>query len=155
MQTIVRWVMTMAFALSVAAAGTIAPYHFSGRVVDGAGQPVAGATVARYTYGDGLPHPGVADLQLEQRVTTGEDGSSDLVLPRAPAVFLASKGGLAPAWCQSWNTRKALTNQQLVLTAPTILRGVVVDEADKAMSADRRGQEHEAGAAPTALHPRQ
>jgi len=134
MKTILCSVASIALALGPLSATTNAAFHFSGRVVDAEGHPVAGAMVARYEFAEAyLSRPG-ADWELKQQVTTPRDGSFDLALPRTQAVFLVTKAGLAPAWRQSWNARQDLTNQQLVATSPKGLAGVVVDEADKPVS---------------------
>jgi hypothetical protein len=134
MKTILCSVASVALALGPLSATTNAAFHFSGRVVDAEGHPVAGAIVARYEYAEAyLSRPG-ADWELKQQVTTSPAGSFDLALPRTQAVFLVTKAGLAPAWRQSWNARQDLTNQQLVATSPKALAGVVVDEADKPVS---------------------
>ena len=134
MKTILCSVASIALALGPLSATTNAAFHFSGRVVDAEGHPVAGATVARYEYAEAyLSRPG-ADWELKQQVTTPPDGRFDLALPRTQAVFLVTKAGLATAWRQSWNARQDLTNQQLVAISPKALAGVVVDEADKPVS---------------------
>jgi protocatechuate 3,4-dioxygenase beta subunit len=131
MRTIFFSLIIPILAANAMAASTNAPFHFGGRVIESDGRPVAGATVALYAYGEGYPLHPAADLELRQQVTTEADGSFTLPLPRASALFVARKTGLAPAWRQSWNARRDLTDQQLVLSAPSALAGVVVDEADK------------------------
>ena len=134
MKTILCSVASIALALGPLSATTNAAFHFSGRVVDAEGHPVAGAMVAHYEYAEAyLSHPG-ADWELKQQVTTPPDGSFDLALPRTQALFLVTKAGLAPVWRQSWNARQDLTNQQLIATSTTAMAGVVVDEADKPVS---------------------
>jgi len=131
MKTFRSLVLVTAFALG-ANAQTNAPQTFrlTGKVADASGKPVAGAAVESYQYaGGGSFGPG--DMEPKQRVTTGTNGDFEFLLSRAATVLLARKPGLAPAWKQYWNPTKDLPEEHLVLTAPTTLAGVVVDEADK------------------------
>jgi protocatechuate 3,4-dioxygenase beta subunit len=120
-------------AIAVVAAGAATnntPFHFSGTVVSSEGRPVSGATIVRYEQDQVALRP-TPKYRQTLEVTTGADGKFDLALPRESTVFVAHGAGLAPAWRQSWNARKDLKDQQLVLKAPVNLAGMVVDEADK------------------------
>ena len=100
----------------------------SGTVTDAAGSPVAGATVEYWRYEGRLNR-----LELKKQITTGADGSFGLEVSRATGFLLAQKPGLAPAWKQLNQPFNPVgdTEEHLVLTTPTALAGVVVDEADK------------------------
>ena len=114
-------------------AGTNAPgtLRCAGTVVDADGKPVAGALVECYQSGGLARQFGGVDMEVKQRVTTGTNGAYEFqVSPGAP-MLLARKPGLAPAWIQHWNPVSDMTGEHLVLTPPTTLAGVVVDEADK------------------------
>src|SRR5262245_13899531 len=130
MKTFLLSLPVFAFAIHALSAAPAAAFRFSGKVIDSADKPIAGAVVARYAYWEDFFQPG-ADWELKEQVTTSTDGGFDLVLPRTQALFLVSKPGLTPAWRQLWNAQQSLTNQQIVLNTPVALAGVVVDEADK------------------------
>ena len=103
----------------------------SGVVTDAAGSPLAGATVEYWRYeGDRfLANP----LELKKQITTGTNGAFAIEVSRASGYLLARKPGLAPAWKQlnqAFNSAGE-TEERLVLTPPSALAGVVVDEADK------------------------
>src|SRR5262249_45627691 len=96
MKTILCAVVGVAPALGPLSATTNAAFHFSGKVVDAEGHPLAGAIVARYEYGDDSLFRLGADWDLKQQVTTPADGSFDLSLPRMQAMIVVTKVGLAP-----------------------------------------------------------
>jgi protocatechuate 3,4-dioxygenase beta subunit len=108
-------------------------FRIAGTTVDADGKPVAGAVVECYQSGSGGWVPAPADLEAKQRVTTttGTDGAFELRVSLGATELLARKPGLAPAWAQYYNPTKDLTEERFVLTPPTTLAGVVVDEADK------------------------
>jgi protocatechuate 3,4-dioxygenase beta subunit len=108
-------------------------FRIAGTAVDADGKPVAGAVMECYRAGSGGWMPVPADPELKQRVTTttGTNGAFELRVPLGATEVLARKPGLAPAWAQYWNPTKDLTEEHFVLTPPTTLAGVVVDEADK------------------------
>ena len=99
-----------------------------GKVVDAAGEPVTGAVVERYEYDRSQPYL-PSELEMRERVTTDANGSFELRGARATMTLLAQKPGFAPAWHQ-WSPVRD-TDVRLVLTPPSVLAGVVVDEADK------------------------
>lgn len=98
---------------------------FSGTVVDAEGRPVAGAAVAVYRYG---MTPQLAPGQMVvKRTVTGAAGSFELRGSRNGTVLVASKPGLAPAWKLS-RLKAATRGIRLILTQPSFLGGVMVDE---------------------------
>jgi protocatechuate 3,4-dioxygenase beta subunit len=102
--------------------------HFTGTVVDAAGQPVAGATVESYQYGGNVwLMPG--ELELKQQITAGRNGTFELNLSPDATIVIVKKSGFAPAWQQLYAARNE--EARFVLTPPTTLGGVVVDETDK------------------------
>jgi protocatechuate 3,4-dioxygenase beta subunit len=103
----------------------------AGTVVDANGKPVPGAVVQCYQYGSGgTPYVG-NEWEAKQQSTTGTDGTFEFQVSPVSTLLLGRKPGLAPAWAQYWNLTKDTTNQRLILTPPTTLTGVVVDQADK------------------------
>jgi protocatechuate 3,4-dioxygenase beta subunit len=108
-------------------------FRIAGIAVDADGKPVAGAVVECYRSGSGGWMPVPADLEAKQRITTttGTNGAFELQVSLGATELVARKPGLAPAWAQYWNPTKDMTEERLVLTPPTTLSGVVVDEADK------------------------
>ncbi len=104
---------------------------FSGTVTDGAGQPVAGATVEYWRYAGNLAQPG--EPELDKQITTGADGAYEFQVPRGMGFLLARKPGLAPAWRslgQPFN-RNGQTDNTLALTSPGMLAGLVLDESNQ------------------------
>ena len=103
----------------------------SGKVADAANNPIAGATVEYWGYGDNLSQPSA--LEMKKQITTGADGAYEFQVPRGTGYLLARKPGLAPAWKQlgqSPNVPGAAENN-LALTPPGTLAGVVVDESNQ------------------------
>ena len=103
----------------------------SGTITDSAGNPVAGATVEYWRYeGNGF-RP--SEPKLEKQITTGTDGAFGIQVSRDVGFLLARKPGMAPGWRQlnQGFNRIRETGNQMVLTPPGTLAGVVVDEGDK------------------------
>jgi protocatechuate 3,4-dioxygenase beta subunit len=103
----------------------------SGTTTDAAGNPVAGATVEYWRYeGNGLR---TSEPKLEKQITTGTNGAFGFEVSRAPGYLLARKPGMAPGWRQlnQGFNRIRETGNNIVLTPPGTLAGVVVDEGDK------------------------
>ena len=112
--------------LPVRAAGEGTP--LKGKVVDATGQPVAGAAVECYKYGNSVL-ASFDDPELVGRVTTATNGEFELRDASVFSVLLVRKPGFAPAW---WNGNAALFSEpQLIMTTPGFLAGMVVDEKDK------------------------
>jgi protocatechuate 3,4-dioxygenase beta subunit len=109
-------------------AGGTNALKLSGTVTDAAGNPLAGATVEYWGYADPLNQ-----LQMKEQLTTHADGAFAFQVTRGAGYLLARKTGLAPAWKQSNQQLNSAgeTNQRLALTPPTLLAGVVVDEASQ------------------------
>lgn len=123
-----------ALALSTPAETNAPPaFRLAGKVVDSEGRPVAGATVERYEFGPVAPFPREG-MELKQRATTDATGAFEFQFARASTLLLARKPGLAPAWNDLWNPERDLPEQRLVLTTPSTLSGVVMNEADQPVS---------------------
>lgn len=133
MKTLRSFALALSFTLALslhAQTNTPPAFRLTGKVVDADGRPVAGAIVVRserrvsHLLGD----EGFAE---KERVTTSVDGAFELALPSVNSQVLARKPGLVPAWSQYWNPTQDLTNEVLVMAAPTTLAGIVVDETEK------------------------
>ena len=106
----------------------------SGKVVDGANKPVAGAKVTLYQL---MPDVGGQELKkatTEEQITR-EDGSFSFSAETLAdkqyqfAMLIARKDGFAIGW-DNWDMRKDKTTE-LTMGKPYTLRGIVVDDADK------------------------
>lgn len=99
----------------------------SGSVVDKQGHPVTDAAVDCYRF----PNQGLAmampDVESKQHTTTDGAGAFSLSIPSGAATVVASKSGLAPAW-KSFQSAPDHPLDPLVLSTPTVLAGVVLDE---------------------------
>jgi protocatechuate 3,4-dioxygenase beta subunit len=109
-----------------------ATWQYTGTVVDEAGRAVAGAKVEVYqsqTAGGPFWHPDWGPQDEPPTVTDAQGGFSISAPPDASLVVV-SRAGLAPAW-KVWNADLVADPDPLVVTAPTVLAGVVVDEHDQ------------------------
>jgi protocatechuate 3,4-dioxygenase beta subunit len=100
----------------------------SGTVTDAAGNPLAGATVACWSYKK-EPIPD-GQLKLQSQITTDASGAFAFPVSPTSGFLLAQKPGLALAWKQL-SRRRTEEQLKLVLTPPAGLAGAVVDEAGK------------------------
>jgi protocatechuate 3,4-dioxygenase beta subunit len=131
MKRIQRWLLIPGVALvchlQAADLGTLSQY--TGVVVDEQGRPVAGAIVDSYQYHSSSGP--LANLPRDPELIghAVADGRGAFAIPASPGTMLAvvTKAGLAPAW-KTWSAAIADSSDPLVLTAPTTLSGVVVDE---------------------------
>ena len=106
----------------------------SGKVVDDANKPVAGAKVTLYQL---MPDVGGQELKkatTEEQITKEDGGFSFSAETPADkqyqfAMLIARKDGFAIGW-DNWDMRKDKTTE-LALSKPYTLRGIVVDDADK------------------------
>jgi len=96
--------------------------------VDAAGQAVAGAIVELHEPSS-RPALEAESLELKHRTETDAAGAFDISTRGRGGLLLARKTGLAPAWMQPPRWQGA--QPSLVLTSPTTLSGVVVDERDQ------------------------
>ena len=112
-------------AVAADSAGTI---RYCASVTDISGHAIVGAVVQAYQY----PTQGRSvDPELITNVTTGADGKFEVTLgPYSPLVV--TKPGLAPAWRDP--SPNSTNGAPLVLSPPTTLAGVVVDETGKPLS---------------------
>ncbi len=106
----------------------------SGKVVDDANKPVAGAKVTLYQL---MPDVGGQELKkatTEEQITK-EDGSFSFSAETLAdkqyqfAMLIARKDGFAIGW-DNWDMRKDKTTM-LPMSKPYTLRGIVVDDANK------------------------
>lgn len=103
----------------------------AGTVVDTNGKTLAGVVVQCYQYGSGgTPYVG-NEWEVKEHLITGTDGAFEFQVSPVNTVLVGRKAGLALAWAHYWNLTKDMTGQRLILTPPTTLTGVVVDQADK------------------------
>jgi protocatechuate 3,4-dioxygenase beta subunit len=116
-------------ALRVAGAtGSPETFRYSGRVTDSEGHAIAGATVEAYQYPEQGRSP---DPELVTNIITGVEGKFEVTLrPYSPLVV--TKPGLAPAWRDP--SPNETNGVPLVLSPPTTLAGVAVDETGKPLS---------------------
>jgi protocatechuate 3,4-dioxygenase beta subunit len=113
------------------AADKAATTQATGTVTDSAAKPVAGATVEYWRYEENGFSTG--GPELENKTTTGANGSFSIPITRGVGFMLAHKPGLAPAWKslgQPFGNGSA-KNLRLVLTPPGTLGGVVLDESNR------------------------
>jgi hypothetical protein len=128
LQSIVQRASAAEAQTNAAAAKTL---RIAGTTVDADGKPVAGAIVECYQAGGSTTPLRGNEFEVKKHLTTGADGAFELQVPPVTTVLLARKPGLAPAWAQYWNLLNDMTGQRLILTPPTTLTGVVVDQTDK------------------------
>jgi protocatechuate 3,4-dioxygenase beta subunit len=105
-----------------------APESYAGTVVDDQGRPVAGATVDGYSYqsAEGFGYRD-REPELTQRTVTDSNGAFAVFSAPGATLVVVKKAGLATAW-KTWSARLGDSTDPVVLTAPTALAGVVVDE---------------------------
>jgi protocatechuate 3,4-dioxygenase beta subunit len=114
------------------AADISATWQFTGTVVDDQGRAVAGAAVVCYQYQSSWGWFGnmSRDPQIKEHAVTDSKGGFAFSSPPGANLVVVRKAGLAPAW-KNWNSNLADSSEPLVLTAPTTLAGVVLDENDQ------------------------
>jgi protocatechuate 3,4-dioxygenase beta subunit len=106
-------------------------FRIAGATVDADGKPIVGTVVECYQYASSGKRFAGNELEVKHRLTTGTNGAFEFQVSPANTILLGRKPGLAIAWAQYWNLTKDITGQRLMLTPPTTLMGVVVDQADK------------------------
>ena len=103
-------------------------FRYSARVTDSDGHAIAGALVEAYRYPEQGRNP---DAELVTNVTTGAEGRFEVMLrPYSPLVV--TKPGVAPAWRDPGPNET--NGASMVLSPPTTLAGVLVDETGKPLS---------------------
>lgn len=112
---------------SSAATDSLAAGRYRSSVSDTNGHAIAGALVEVYRYQE-QPEK---DLELATILTTGADGTFEIPWVNYTHL-IARKPGLAPSWRQL--TPTATNRGPMVLSPPTRLAGVVVDESAKPVS---------------------
>ena len=128
LQNVIQRVATPAIQTNAALSGTI---RVAGKTVDADGKAVGGVVVECYQYGGGGLGIAGSEMVVKHQLTTGPDGAFEFQVSPVATVLLGRKAGLAPGCAQYWNLNKDNTTERLVLTPPTTLTGVVVDQADK------------------------
>jgi protocatechuate 3,4-dioxygenase beta subunit len=103
------------------------PLRLTGSVVDTNGQPIAGATLEFYQRGAASND----DMELNRQAVSGTNGAFEVRVARSETILLARKPGLAPAWMQWHTVRLRKMEPRLVLTQPSFLAGLVLDERDQ------------------------
>jgi len=121
-------ILALSLAAPARAADSAAPAFYSTTVVDDQGKPVAGATVDAYVYqrSEGW---GYRDREPEhtQRTVTGSNGVFALLPSPGATLAVVKKAGLATAW-KTWSPYLEDSPDPVVLTVPTSLAGIVLDE---------------------------
>ena len=119
-----------ALAFSAAAQDANEP-TYRGKVTDANGLPLAGAKVVAYAV-TGSPARGIALAEMGSAVT-GADGKYAFT-PKGVAamavIVTARKEGLASGWTD-WERDRGPSESEIVLGAPAVLEGVVVDESNQ------------------------
>ena len=125
-----KWILVggLVLASQARAAEGGRPENYTGTVVDEQGRPVAGAMVDCYydPSGEGYGYRDREPL-LTQRTVTDSNGVFAVFSAPGATLAVVKKAGLATAW-KTWSTSQRDSSAPVVLTAPTALAGVVVDE---------------------------
>jgi len=127
LQSVVRQVPSSPAAGVTNAVKTI---RIAGTVVDSAGKPLAGAVVECYQYDSGYRSFTANEMRVKQRVTTGTDGAFECRVPANTSMLVVRKPGLAPGWRQFYSLSNHRTEERVILTPPSSIKGIVVDESD-------------------------
>ncbi len=112
----------------VSATGAEAP-AWKGKVVDHLAQPVAAAAVEAHAW---VADPLGGGGSFAKKAETSTDATGSFENPssgQAGTVLVVRKAGLAPAWAQTRNDSQG--ELKFVLSPPSPIAGVVVDEDDK------------------------
>ncbi len=120
--------LALALAFNVRAATNDVP-QFSGTVVDAQGNPVANAAVDFYQYPLRV-NSGPTDMELKQLATTDSHGAFAFPSFQGMGMVLVTKAGAAPTW-RTWYTSSPQDSQKIVLSASSVLAGVVADDAGR------------------------
>ncbi len=136
MRLIIAWLLVVSHIFCSGSSAADAPQRVtcSGKVVDDAGKPVAGAKVTLYQL---MPDAGGQELKkaaAEEQITKEDGGFSFSAETLADkqyqfGMLIARKDGFAISW-DNWDIRKDKTTE-LAMSKPYSLRGIVVDDADK------------------------
>jgi uncharacterized GH25 family protein len=124
---------TLFLALAIQAQPDNSGGVIKGSIVDSVGRPIEGADIQQYRYGSASGQR--FDLELGGEATSDANGTFEMptsraaAMPHTPAILIARKPGLAPAWVQI--QAFSAGEPRFVLTPPSFLAGQVVDEAEK------------------------
>src|ERR1035437_995118 len=112
----------------VVAADSAETIRYCASVTDTSGHAIVGAVVQAYQYPTQGP---IAGPELATNVTTGADGKFEVTL-HIYSPLVVTKPGLAPAWRDPGSNQT--NGAPMVLSPPTMVAGVVVDETGKPLS---------------------
>lgn len=126
-----QWVFIFGLALAgqARAADGGAPGHYTGKAVDDQGRPVAGATVECYLDSSPAAAYTGRNFVLKERGTTDSEGGFAVSAGEGVAIVVVKKEGLAAGW-RTFASVPGNSGDPVVLTAPTALAGLVVDEKE-------------------------
>jgi protocatechuate 3,4-dioxygenase beta subunit len=129
MKTFQKWSFVLMFALAgpVRAGEGGGAGHYTGTVVDDKRQPVAGATVDCYQDASSPAAYTAWNFALKEHGTTDSKGGFSVSAGDRVTLVVVKKEGLAPGW-KSFTSFSGESSAPVVLTTPTALAGVVVDE---------------------------
>jgi protocatechuate 3,4-dioxygenase beta subunit len=125
-------ILAVALAAPAHAADSAPPTYYTGTVVDDQGRPVAGATVDAYVYQPGEGYfffERDREPELTQRTVTGANGAFALLPSPGATLAVVKKPGLATTW-KTWSSLFENSDDPVVLTTPTPLAGIVLDESN-------------------------
>jgi protocatechuate 3,4-dioxygenase beta subunit len=111
---------------------------FSGKVLDGQGQPVAGAKVTLYTLDVGEDDSLVETKRITEKVTSS-DGAFAFTASKSPGgdrlgCLIVQKEGFALGW-SAWQMQERSRQTNILLREPKELSGLVVDETGRPVDA--------------------
>ena len=122
-------VLVAALAMNLRAADLM---KLSGSVVDAQGKPVADAEVDCYQF-SALSGSDLPDAETFQHAASDNSGAFNLSVPKSVVMLVAKKSGFAPTW-KILQTIPDKPLEALVLTTPSTLVGIVVDEKDQPLA---------------------
>ena len=119
-------------ALHTRAADVGVTQQYTGTVLDEQGKPVAGATMDCYHYRTPPIMMGsmFREPELKQHVVTDYKGAFTVAASPDATFVVVKKAGLSPAW-KTWLADRSESSDPLVLSTPTTISGVVLDENDQ------------------------
>jgi protocatechuate 3,4-dioxygenase beta subunit len=100
--------------------------RFSGTVVDAQGKAVADAVVECFHF-PAHAAVGVPEIESKQFKASDTNGGYEFSVPSGAVTVVAKKAGFASGW-KTWQSSPSGVVDPLVLTAPSMLGGMVVDE---------------------------
>ena len=102
--------------------------NYTGLVVDEQGRPVAGAAVDCWHDESAASYGGQGrEAEFSQHTVTDLNGAFSVPFSQGKTLAVVKKAGLATGW-KTWSSLLDDSSEPLVLTAPTVLAGVALDE---------------------------